>query len=467
VAQGPIVVRGRYLSSKVVVEHMTLIERSFQERILLVGVATSGRERQVVNDQLDELASLVDTAGALVVHREIQVRERPDPATYIGKGKVEELAALSESFDVDTVVFDDELTPGQQRNLEKVLGRTAIDRTAVILDVFAQNARSQEGKAQVELALLRYRLPRLVGRRTNLSQQVGRIGTRGPGETKLEEDRRRIQERISQLRRELASLERQRRLQRKSRLLGRNAQVALVGYTNVGKSSLLNALTGADVLVENRLFATLDPRTRRLKLPGGETILIADTVGFIRKLPHQLVEAFRSTLDAVAEADLLIHVVDASSPHALDQMREVRATLTEIGAGQVPELVVLNKIDLGEASDELEAGVRVSVATGEGIDGLLQAIGDRLRALNRVEVFHVPFDRGDLLAEIHREAEVLSEEVDNDQVTVRVRADAAATALLQQHLDQRGYDVEALHIVEDPTLLDDHSTPGQQGVDES
>jgi GTP-binding protein HflX len=419
----------------VVVLLVTLIERSFQERILLVGVATSGRERQMVNDQLDELASLVDTAGALVVHREIQVRERPDPATYIGKGKVDELAVLSESFDVDTVVFDDELTPGQQRNLEKVLGRTAIDRTAVILDVFAQNARSQEGKAQVELALLRYRLPRLVGRRTNLSQQVGRIGTRGPGETKLEEDRRRIQERIGQLRRELAALERQRRLQRKSRLHGRNSQVALVGYTNVGKSSLLNALTGADVVVEDRLFATLDPRTRRLKLPGGETILLADTVGFIRKLPHQLIEAFRSTLDAVAEADLLIHVVDASSVHALDQMREVRATLAEIGASEVPELVVLNKIDLGYASDDLPDGIAISVTSGEGVNNLLAVIGDRLRALNRVEVFRVPFDRGDILAEIHREAEVLSEENQEDGIEVRVRADDAARALLRRHIE--------------------------------
>ncbi|WP_298211076.1 GTPase HflX [Ferrimicrobium sp.] len=417
---------------------MTLIERSFQERILLVGVAASGRERQMVNDQLDELASLVDTAGALVVHREIQVRERPDPATYIGKGKVEELAALSESFDIDTVVFDDELTPGQQRNLEKVLGRTAIDRTAVILDVFAQNARSQEGKAQVELALLRYRLPRLVGRRTNLSQQVGRIGTRGPGETKLEEDRRRIQERIGQLRRELATLERQRRLQRKSRLFGRNSQVALVGYTNVGKSSLLNALTGADVVVEDRLFATLDPRTRRLKLPGGETILLADTVGFIRKLPHQLIEAFRSTLDAVAEADLLIHVVDASSEHALDQMREVRATLAEIGANQVPELVVLNKIDLGYASNDLPPGIPISVVSGEGIGDLLGAIGDRLRALNRVEIFRVPFDRGDILAEIHREAEVLSEESLDGCMEIRVRADDAARALLRRHIEVDG-----------------------------
>lgn len=419
---------------------MTLIERSFQERILLVGVAASGRERQMVNDQLDELASLVDTAGALVVHREIQVRERPDPATYIGKGKVDELAALSESFDVDTVVFDDELTPGQQRNLEKVLGRTAIDRTAVILDVFAQNARSQEGKAQVELALLRYRLPRLVGRRTNLSQQVGRIGTRGPGETKLEEDRRRIQERIGQLRRELAMLERQRRLQRKSRLHGRNSQVALVGYTNVGKSSLLNALTGADVVVEDRLFATLDPRTRRLKLPGGEMILLADTVGFIRKLPHQLIEAFRSTLDAVAEADLLVHVVDASSVHALDQMREVRATLAEIGANDVPELVVLNKIDLGYGSDELPDGIAISVASGEGIDQLLGVIGDRLRALNRVEVFRVPFDRGDILAEIHREAEVISEENLEDGIEVRVRADEAARALLRRRIEAIGSD---------------------------
>ena len=310
----------------------TLIERTFRERIILVGVIFPGLTDEMVAEELDELAQLVDSAGADVVGRVVQRRNAPDAATFVGRGKAEEIAELSRTLDADTVVFDDELTPAQHRNLEKLFGRTAIDRTAVILDIFAQNARSPEGKAQVELALLRYRLPRLRGRGTALSQQAGGIGTRGPGETQLEVDRRRLVRRMHKLEAELREVERTRTLQRRSRARGRHRELALVGYTNAGKSTLLNRLTDAGVPAENRLFVTLDPRTRQLSLPGGETVLVTDTVGFVRKLPHELVEAFRSTLDSVRLADLIVHVVDGTAVNAASQMAAVREVLTEIGA---------------------------------------------------------------------------------------------------------------------------------------
>ncbi len=415
---------------------MTLIQRTVRERILLVGVVGPGASREEVEEQLDELAALVDTAGADVVGRVVQAREAPDPATYVGSGKAEELHLVSETLDVDTVVFDEELSPGQQRNLEKILGRTAIDRTAVILDVFAQNAKSKEGKAQVELALLRYRLPRLVGRGRSLSQQVGRIGTRGPGETKLEEDRRRIQDRISQLRRELGALESQRHVQRKARARSRTYQVTIVGYTNVGKSSLLNALCGSDVLVEDRLFATLDPRTRRLKLRGGETVLLTDTVGFIRKLPHQLVESFRSTLETVAEADLLIHVADASSPRMEEQMQEVEETLREIGAASIPRLIVYNKIDVlpEEEFHSAVPGSQVSVETGAGLAELVEELGDVLRQGSALRVYWIPFAAGGVLALVHREAEVVAERAMKDGVEVTARVDRAGDEVISRAL---------------------------------
>src|SRR5580658_4396996 len=279
---------------------MSLIERGFREKIVLVGVTLPGDNRgwaggpgeEETERHLDELALLVGTAGADVVGRVLQRRDRPDPATYVGRGKALELREVSESTDADTVVFDDELSPAQSRNLEKILGRTAIDRTAVILDIFAQNASTQEGKAQVELALLRYRLPRLRGRGVSLSQQAGGIGTRGPGETQLEVDRRRLVRRMHRLEADLREVDRTRSLQRRSRARGRHREVALVGYTNAGKSTMLNCLTDAGVPAANRLFVTLDPRTRQFALPGGETVLVTDTVGFVRKLPHQLVEAF-------------------------------------------------------------------------------------------------------------------------------------------------------------------------------
>ncbi|HET9071105.1 MAG TPA: GTPase HflX, partial [Acidimicrobiales bacterium] len=386
---------------------MSLIERSFREKIVLVGVTVPPASDEETERHLDELALLVDTAGADEVARVVQRRDAPDPATYIGKGKAEELRQLSEAVDADTVVFDDELSPAQSRNLEKILGRTAIDRTAVILDIFAQNARTEEGKAQVELAQLRYRLPRLRGRGVGLSQQAGRIGTRGPGETKLEEDRRRLLRRTTKLEAELRRVTATRRLQRKSRRRGRLYSVSLVGYTNAGKSTLLNRLTDAGVLVEDRLFATLDPRTRRLDLPGGESVLLSDTVGFVRKLPHQLVEAFRSTLEVVQESDLLVHLVDSASPDPEAEIDAVRTVLHEIGAAGVPELLAFNKADVTPEAERLAerhpGSLVCSALTGEGIEDLLQAVGDRLRsALDIVELV-VPYGHGDVLAAVHRE----------------------------------------------------------------
>ncbi|HYA45160.1 MAG TPA: GTPase HflX, partial [Acidimicrobiales bacterium] len=416
---------------------MSLIERSFREKIVLVGVTFPDARDVATEIHLDELALLVATAGADVVGRVLQRREAPDAATYLGRGKAEELRMISESADADTVVFDDELSAAQSRNLERILGRTAIDRTAVILDIFAQNASTQEGKLQVELAQLRYRLPRLRGRGIALSQQAGRIGTRGPGETQLEVDRRRLVRRVHKLESELAELGDRRRLQRKGRRRSELASVSLVGYTNAGKSTLLNALTGAGVVADERPFATLDPRTRRFALPGGRTVLLSDTVGFVRKLPHQLVEAFRSTLEVVKEADLLVHVVDSAAPEPEAQVDAVRGVLGEIGASLVPEVLALNKSDL--APDEAkrlaeryreERPVVISATAGDGIDGLLDAIGGRLRSGSRVVELAVPYNRGDVLAALRREGEVLSTtRGDGGEVmVVRARLRAAAEA---------------------------------------
>lgn len=419
---------------------MTLIERQFRERIIVVGVTMAPDDVEDTERHLDELSLLIDTAGADVVGRVLQTRSSPDPATFVGAGKAAELAELSLDVDADTVVFDDELSPAQSRNLEKLLGRTAIDRTAVILDIFAQNARSREGKAQVELAQLRYRLPRLRGRGTQLSRQAGAmgaggarapIGSRGPGETQLEVDRRRLLRRVTTLEAELERMTNTRRTQRKARRRGRNRSLSIVGYTNAGKSTLLNRLTGAGVLVEDRLFATLDPRARRLDLPGGEAVVLSDTVGFVRKLPHQLVEAFRSTLEVVAESDLLLHVVDAAAPDPEAQMAAVRTVLEEIGAGEVPELVAFNKADV--AVDEAKrlvgehpGSVAVSALSGMGIDGLLQAVSDRLRALEEVVELVVPYERGDVVAAVHREGEVLVEAHGADATRLRARLDRDA-----------------------------------------
>ncbi len=416
----------------------TLISRGIRERIVLVAVTMSDRNDDETQESLDELAQLINTAGADEVARITQRRTSPDSAYYIGKGKAEELKELCLSLDSDTVVFDNELSPAQQFNLEKLLGCTALDRTAVILDIFAQNAHTLEGKAQVELALLRYRLPRIRrGAKAGLSQQGGGIGARGPGETKLEVDRRRITERISRLDRELDGLQRTRSEQRKSRERSGLGAVAIVGYTNAGKSSILNRLTSAGVLVENRLFATLDPTTRRLALPGGEPVLLSDTVGFVRRLPHGLIEAFKSTLEVATTSDLLVHVVDASAIDPYGQITAVREVLAEIGAQNVPELLVINKADLDpDAAKRLVAEHRGAVAfsalTGFGVNELLLAIGDRMRALTTVIELLIPYDRGDIVATVHREGEVVSTSNEESGMRLRARlADASAGRLSQ------------------------------------
>jgi GTP-binding protein HflX len=394
-------------------DRISLIDRSFREKIVIVGVAVSPRSPEQADASLDELEQLVDTAGADVVARVIQRRHAPDPAYYVGRGKVDELRAVALETDCDTVVFDDELTPAQQYNLEKLLGRTAIDRTAVILDIFAQNAHSPEGKAQVELALLNYRLPRLRGMGNRLSQQGGGIGTRGPGETKSEVDRRRVTRRIHRLERELRERRKHRDTRQKARRKSGLSLVSLVGYTNAGKSTLLNTLTDAGVLAEDRLFATLDAATRRLELADGGQVLLADTVGFIRKLPHHLVEAFATTLEGVAEADLIVHLVDASADDPEGQQDTVRGILEQIGAAAVPELRVFNKADRTPEAVRLSANtpgsLAISAATGEGIPALLESISDRTRSSSVVLDLLVPFGRGDVMADAHRAGSVLEE----------------------------------------------------------
>ena len=423
----------------------TLIDRSIRERIVLVAVALPGDDEESVDASLDELALLVDTAGADEVARLVQKRDSPDHTWYLGKGKAEELRELCLAVDADTVVFDNELAPAQQFNLEKLLGRTAIDRTAVILDIFGQNAHTMEGKAQVELALLRYRLPRLRrGANAKLSQQRGGVGSRfGSGETKLETDRRRIMRRITKLEHELVALADTRALQRQGRGRSGLASVAIVGYTNAGKSSLLNRLTASGVLTEDRLFATLDPTTRRLALPGGEPVLLTDTVGFIRRLPHGLVESFKGTLEVAVLAEYLVHVVDASAPDPAGQIAAVHEVLREISAADVPELLVVNKVDLapGAAKDlvsEYPGAVALSARTGEGVDGFLQVLGDRLRALAVVYDLVIPYDRGDVLAAVHREGEVVSTTDGASEWTVRARLSDPSAGRLDEFVTGSG-----------------------------
>ncbi|MEN9643550.1 MAG: hypothetical protein RL238_219 [Actinomycetota bacterium] len=417
----------------------TLIERTKREQIVIVGVTLPGHTDDDTEAGLDELELLIDTAGADVVARVMQRRDSPDHTWYIGKGKAEELRDICLVVDADTVVFDNELAPAQQYNLEKLLGRTALDRTAVILDIFAQNAHTLEGKAQVELALLRYRLPRLRrGATARMSQQRGSIGGRfGSGETKLEVDRRRIKNRISRLEKELKDLHANRHLQGKGRSRSGLAAVTIVGYTNAGKSTLLNRLTQAGVLVEDRLFATLDPTTRRLSLPGGEPVLLTDTVGFVRRLPHGLVESFKSTLEVASSADFLVHVVDCAAPDPEGQIAAVREVLAEIQALTVPELLVFNKADVApDVAAELVArhqgSVAVSAVTGEGIDDFLRVLGDRLRSIAKVVELVIPYERGDVLASVHREGEVVSTFHEDAGIRVRARLSEASAGRLAE-----------------------------------
>jgi GTP-binding protein HflX len=393
------------------------------ERVVLMGVWTEGTQA-MAEHSLRELSRLAETAGSLVLDGLIQRRGRPDAATYVGAGKARELADVVAAHGADTVICDGELTPGQLRSLESAVKVKVVDRTALILDIFAQHARSKEGKAQVELAQLQYLLPRLRGWGESLSRQAGGrtgaggagggIGTRGPGETKIETDRRRIRSRISRLRREIADMSVGREVQRGERRRHAVPSVAIAGYTNAGKSSLLNRLTGARVLVDDSLFATLDPAVRRARTPAGWPFTLTDTVGFVRHLPHQLVDAFRSTLEEVADADLILHVVDGSDPDPRSQLAAVREVLAEVGAAGVPELVVINKADSADPIELKGLGlaepqsVIVSARTGEGIDGLLAEIERLLPRQFREVTALVPYDRGDLLSRAHDEGEVLS-----------------------------------------------------------
>jgi len=391
------------------------------EKVVLVGQYAHGSVTDA-EISLRELAALAETAGSEVLDGVLQRRPHPDPATYIGKGKAQEVKEIVAAVGADTVVVNDDLAPSQRRALEDVVKVKVIDRTALILDIFAQHAKSKEGKAQVELAQLEYLLPRLRGWGESMSRQAGGqvggaaagMGSRGPGETKIELDRRRIRNRMAQLRREIKGMAPARAVRRDKRLALPN--VAIVGYTNAGKSSLLNRITGAGVLVENALFATLDPTVRRSQTPDGREFTVSDTVGFVRNLPHQLVAAFASTLEEVAFADLVLHVVDASHPDPEGQIRAVREVLADVpGAAQVPEILVLNKCDVAEHEVLLrlrarpETTIEVSALTGEGMDELLALVAQELpRPEVRVEVL-LPYTRGDLVAEAHSKGEVLSE----------------------------------------------------------
>jgi GTP-binding protein HflX len=397
------------------------------QRAFLVGVELPGMNTIDAERSLDELALLTDTAGSDPIDQELVRRHAIEPATYIGSGKAEELATLTRALDIDVVIFDNQLTPAQQRNLQKLFGCDVVDREGLILDIFAQHAHTKVGALQVELAMNRYNLPRLRGKGTSLSQQGAGVLARGPGETKLETDRRRILARNSKLERDLEEAVRHRQTQRKSRRRSEIPQVAIVGYTNAGKSTLLNALTDADVLVEDRLFATLDPTVRRLDLPNQRPFLLADTVGFVRRLPHHLVEAFRSTLAEVAEADLLLHVVDGSDPDPAGQIAAVREVLMEIGAAELPELVVFNKSDLmGEPARARLANLYpdamfISALEGQGLDTLVERVGELLERAMVTLTLEIPYARGDVVAAAHRFGEVIEEKHDDNGMILEVR----------------------------------------------
>ena len=413
------------------------------ERVVLVGVWAEGSLASAENS-LRELSRLAETAGSEVLDALIQRRGRIDAATYIGSGKARELADIVAAAGADTVICDGELTPSQLRRLEGVVHVKVIDRTALILDIFAQHARSREGKAQVELAQLQYMLPRLRGWGESLSRQAGGrvaggggIGTRGPGETKLETDRRRLRTRIGRLKKDIAGFSTGRKVQRGRRTRRDVPSVVIAGYTNAGKSSLLNALTGAGVLVEDALFATLDPAVRRALTPSGRAFTLTDTVGFVRHLPHQLVEAFRSTLEETAEADLIVHVVDGSDPEPEAQIAAVRGVLAEIGAADVPELVVVNKIDTADpvvlqALRAREPGsVSVSAKTGAGLAELRDVIEAALPRLETQVRVVVPYGRGDLVARAHADGEVLHAEHMADGTLLDARVPPGLAAQLE------------------------------------
>lgn len=432
------------------------------EKVVLVGLEVPrGPEAGPTNrdaasqdaeTSLAELAALAETAGSEVLDALIQKRDHPDPATYLGSGKAKELAEMVRAAGADTVIVDSELAPSQRRALEDVVGVKVVDRTALILDIFAQHAKSREGKAQVELAQLEYLLPRLRGWGESMSRQAGGrvaggqgIGSRGPGETKIELDRRRIRERMARLRREIKAMAPSREVKRGSRRRGPIPSVAIAGYTNAGKSSLMNALTGAGLMVQDALFATLDPTVRRAETADGRVYTLTDTVGFVRNLPHELIEAFRSTLEEVAGADLVLHVVDAAHPDPLSQIAAVRQVLADIpGALDVPELLVLNKADLADAltlaalRTRLPGALIVSAHTGEGLRELEERIAQMLPRPDVSVDLVVPYSRGDLVSRFHADGEIDAVEYVAEGTRLRGRVDASLAAELQAAAQQSG-----------------------------
>jgi GTP-binding protein HflX len=412
------------------------------EKAILVGVEwESGR--QLILPDLDELGALAESAGARVVARVIQRREKPDPATFVGQGKVQEIAAIYREKSADIVIFDDELSPVQQRNLGEQIEGKVLDRTALILDIFAARARTNEAKLQVEVAQLHYILPRLSGQGTALSRLGGGIGTRGPGETQLETDRRRIRHRLAVLSEQLREVRRGRDLQRRPRQRAGRPTIALVGYTNAGKSTLFNRLTGAEVERANRLFCTLDPTIRLLTLPNHQEVFLSDTVGFIRKLPHDLVEAFKSTLEETAQADLLLHVLDGSHPQAEIQYEAVLAVLKELNIVDKPMITVVNKVDqitneftMARLLRKNTLGVAVSALTGQGMDGLFQRIMEALAAQVCRRSFLIPFAQSRALAMIHEKGKVLKEEFRSDGVYVEAEIDRIWAGRIEGLMEQ-------------------------------
>ncbi|HEY2941613.1 MAG TPA: GTPase HflX [Vicinamibacteria bacterium] len=411
-----------------------------QEKAILVGVAAGARERFRTESSVEELGLLVQSAGARVVGTLIQERKRKDPATLIGRGKVEEVARVSTDRGANVVVFDDELTPAQQRNVEETVDRKTVDRTQLILDIFARRARTREGRLQVELAQLDYMLPRLAGKGVLLSRLGGGIGTRGPGETKLETDRRRIRQRIQNVRREIEKVRRARHTRREARQRAQAPVVALVGYTNAGKSTLFSALTRQRTEISDQLFMTLDPLVRRIRVGPGRDVLVVDTVGFIQKLPHALVAAFRATLEEVVESDLLLHVMDASAEDIEDREAAVDAVLEEIGAGGRPRIAVLNKSDKVAAtrSRSLQAArpgsVVVSALTGEGLEDLGTAVARRLDLLPRTVRlrFRAADARG--IAGVYTAGRVVAHEVQGDEVTIDAEIPERLVSRYREHL---------------------------------
>jgi len=415
-----------------------------QEKAILVGVQTADDTPWEIEESLDELAALARTAGASVLDRITQSRLAPDSACFIGKGKAASVAERAEELEAELVIFDCELTPAQQRNLESLIGCKVVDRTQLIFDIFAQRAETKEGKIQVELAQLEYLLPRLTGRGVMMSRLGGGIGTRGPGETKLEVDRRRIKDRIAKLKREMDAVRLHRDVQRKRRLGNEIPTAAIVGYTNAGKSSLLNALADAHAVVEDKLFATLDPRSRQVKLPNEQVVIFTDTVGFIRRLPHSLVASFRATLEEATRADIIVLVVDCSHPYFEDHMAVAKQVLLELDAADKPTITVLNKIDLlpdpaiaAKLAERIFGSVAVSAKTGGNLGGFLELVAEALSTRRQIVELRVPQNRGEVAALVHEKGHVLKTDYEDGAVILTAEVDKSLAARLRAFMKER------------------------------